>query len=86
MSPLRCGCGAEVIPGSLWTPADALAWAREHEGHTAPEAPPRAMLGELPSAEARELRRALAGAYVVGVTTHADGIASVYVKPRRATR
>lgn len=29
-----CACGAEVIPGSLYTDADAAAWSTEHAGHS----------------------------------------------------
>jgi hypothetical protein len=81
---LRCGCGAEVIPGALWTAADAGAWQAAHAGHGAPEPPPRAMQGTLPEADARALRTVLRGTCTVGLLPWGDGTCGVFVKPRRA--
>ena len=87
MSPLRCGCGDEVIPGSLYTPEHAAAWAREHEGHGAPVKTPRAMMGDLPADEARALARELRAGYIVGLGPDSrDGWVGVHVKPRKAQR
>lgn len=87
MNPLRCGCGDEVIPGSLYTPKHAAAWAREHEGHGAPMALPRAMVGDLPADEARALARELRADYIVGLgPATPDGRLGMYVYPRRAPR
>ena len=81
MSPLRCGCGAEVIPGALWTEEDAAAWRAEHADCPPVEPVLRAVSIRCASPEeAREFARDLRRMHVVGRVE-----ASLYVRPREVT-
>lgn len=83
--PITCACGAEIIPGPLWSPALAAAWHASHGSHGAPLERPRTLGGTLPTPEARAFVASLRGSdlYIASATDHGTGVASVLVYERR---
>lgn len=77
-----CVCG--TIFGSLATAEDRDACASVHVLADEPEID--AVRIRLPVAEAREIARDLRSQFTVGVTVALDGTASLYCRPRHATR
>ncbi len=81
MSPLRCGCGAEAIPGDLFTDADRVAWERDHAACGPADVTPSSVTIRCASeAEARALVPDLRPLFVVGRTG-----AALFCKPRTTT-
>jgi len=81
VKPLRCGCGAEVIPGGLFTDADRAAWRRTGTGSGPEEAPLSSVTIRCASEdEARAIVPDLRPLFVVGRTG-----AALFCKPRTTT-